>query len=89
MSENADDPRHNLRLTPELKRKLKHAVADSGRSMNAEILARLEKSFDPDPGSLIVKALEPIAHLSEQDRIEAGQFIAALGAILAKAPVKK
>lgn len=40
------DPQFKLRLTPQLKAEIEKAAADSGRSMNAEILLRLEQSFD-------------------------------------------
>lgn len=39
------DPQFKLRLTPEVKAKIEHAANESGRSMNAEILWRLERSF--------------------------------------------
>lgn len=34
-----------LRMLPDLKEKIEQAARDSGRSMNAEIVARLEQSF--------------------------------------------
>lgn len=52
--------------------------------MNAEILARLERSFSPDPAALIVEALAPLPEMTLEDRIRAGQLIADLGAILLK-----
>lgn len=79
-----EDPRHNLRLPLELQKKLKHSAIDRGRSMNAEILVRLEKSFEPDPAGLIVEALHPVASLSPDKRKRAGQLIAELGLILAE-----
>lgn len=39
------DPQFKLRLTPELKTAIERAADSSGRSMNAEIVARLEESF--------------------------------------------
>jgi len=78
------DDRHNLRIPKELKAKLAHARIDSGRSMNAEILARLEASFEPDPARQIVEALRPVAGLSSADRRRVGELIASLGAILRK-----
>lgn len=38
-----------LRMLPELRNKLEDAARSSGRSMNAEIVKRLEKSFEPTP----------------------------------------
>lgn len=63
-----DDPRHNLRLTAELKARLQHAAIDNGRSVNAEILTRLERSFALEPAALIAEALRPLASLSDDDR---------------------
>jgi hypothetical protein len=34
-------------MTPEIKEAIEKAAAENNRSMNAEILARLEQSFDP------------------------------------------
>lgn len=36
----------HVRLAPELKKKLKIAAAENGRSFNEEVTARLEGSFD-------------------------------------------
>lgn len=41
------DPQYKLRLPLELKEKIEDAAAGSGRSMNAEIVARLQDSFIP------------------------------------------
>lgn len=79
-----DDPRHNLRLTPDLQKKLKHSAFDGGRSMNAEILARLERSFEPDPGTMMAEALRPVASMSEGERLKVGQLLVDLGALLSK-----
>lgn len=40
-----------LRMLPDLKEKIEQAARDSGRSMNAEIVARLEQSFAGRAGS--------------------------------------
>ncbi len=37
---------HKLRMPPELKEKLFSSAKDMNRSLNAEIVARLEQSFD-------------------------------------------
>ena len=39
------DPQFKLRLTPELKNSIETAASANNRSMNAEIVARLEESF--------------------------------------------
>lgn len=40
------DPQYKLRLPTDLKEKIKQASEDNHRSMNAEIVARLQASFD-------------------------------------------
>ncbi|MFW2013746.1 Arc family DNA-binding protein [Acinetobacter bereziniae] len=42
---------HKLRMPPELKEKLFASAKDMNRSLNAEIVARLEKSFEQDQPS--------------------------------------
>lgn len=39
-----------LRMLPDLKEKIEQAARESGRSMNAEIVARLEESFSDTAG---------------------------------------
>ena len=53
------DPQFKLRMTPEIKERIEKAADQSGRSMNAEILARLETSFreGATEGKDIVQAL--------------------------------
>lgn len=41
-----------LRVTPELKQKIVDSSEKYNRSMNADMVARLEKSFDPVASSL-------------------------------------
>jgi hypothetical protein len=67
-----------------LRTKLGHAAIDSGRSMNAEILARLEASFTPDPGTLIATALQPIGGLSDADRERIGALLKEVGDLLSQ-----
>jgi hypothetical protein len=40
-----DDPSFHLRLPVDLQRQVKVAAAENDRSMNAEIVARLERTF--------------------------------------------
>jgi len=40
-----EDPQMKIRLPADLKDQIETAAKDSGRSMNAEIVARLERSF--------------------------------------------
>lgn len=46
MNTHQTDPQYKLRMPPELRDKLKQAAKDNHRSMNAEIVARLQASFD-------------------------------------------
>ena len=39
------DPQFKLRMTPEIKAAIARAASQNNRSMNAEILARLQSSF--------------------------------------------
>jgi len=41
-----NDPQVNFRIPQELKDKLEQAAKDSGRSITAELVTRLERSFD-------------------------------------------
>jgi hypothetical protein len=43
------DPQFKLRLSTALKDKLSAAAAENKRSISAEILARLDASFEPEP----------------------------------------
>ncbi|WP_051509087.1 Arc family DNA-binding protein [Rhizobium favelukesii] len=79
-----DDPRHNLRLPLELKRKIAHSAVDNGRSMNAEILARLEASFAPDTKREIENLLKTIADLKASDQKEAFDLLAKATEILSQ-----
>ena len=47
MAPKQTDPQFKLRMTPEIKEAVEKAAIKNNRSMNAEILARLEQSFDP------------------------------------------
>lgn len=78
------EARHSLRMPPELKARLLRSTVDSGRSMNSEILARLESSFEPNPAAVIADALRPIGALSDEDRIRVGEMLVDIGSILTK-----
>ncbi|RWF49946.1 MAG: Arc family DNA-binding protein [Mesorhizobium sp.] len=51
-----------IRMPPEMKRRLKKIAADNGRSMNAEIMARIEQSFELAGGDR-AKAVALVAEL--------------------------
>lgn len=78
------DPRHNLRLPPELKKKLLHSAVDNGRSMNAEILVRLEKSFDAPSCNGIEAILGSMLILGEEDRAKVAALLSEATSILSK-----
>lgn len=79
-----DQARHNLRLPVELKRKIAHAAVDGGRSMNAEILERLEASFAPETTREIENLLRSFATLSDIDRAKALALLTDALGILSK-----
>lgn len=64
-----------LRMLPDLKEKMEKAAAESGRSLNAEIVARLEASLDqPAHGNVFGVAMS----LSKEDRDKAAVMAAAM-----------
>ncbi|RUV69665.1 MAG: Arc family DNA-binding protein [Mesorhizobium sp.] len=44
----SDNPSFHLRLTPALRKRIRLAAVENERSINAEISARLERSFSLD-----------------------------------------
>lgn len=46
MSENQRDPQYKLRWPEELRQKVAQSAKEHNRSMNADIVARLEESFE-------------------------------------------
>lgn len=65
-----------LRLQPELKSRLEQAATANGRSLNAEIVARLQGSFDLDdqltlapgarPAEVLITAMSNMTRMIEQ-----------------------
>ncbi len=80
----SEDPRHNLRLPTELKKKLAHSAVDNGRSMNAEILARLDQSFAPAPMHEIENLLRFVVALRDEERAEVMALLSKATDILGK-----
>ncbi|MCA0032713.1 Arc family DNA-binding protein [Mesorhizobium sp. B263B2A] len=68
-----DQPRFNLRLTPEIEAALVRARKVSARSMNAEILARLRLTFDQDPAARLTEIFRPLVERLDDD--ERARFI--------------
>ncbi|WP_460931988.1 Arc family DNA-binding protein [Shinella zoogloeoides] len=73
MSE-SDEVRITLRLPGWVRDRLKAATEQSGRSMNAEIVARLEESFQ-DPLVFPPHAIEPIERKAKELRVPARTLI--------------
>ncbi|WP_151956112.1 Arc family DNA-binding protein [Acinetobacter guillouiae] len=48
MSDNQKEPQYKLRWHEDLRDKVMQSAKEQNRSINAEIIARLEKSFEPD-----------------------------------------
>lgn len=65
-----DDPHFRLRIAEDLKRRIERAAEANHRSINAEISARLEASFEPRlaAGETQADFLQGIAKLTEQLR---------------------
>lgn len=54
------DPQFNLRVPIELKQQVENAAKESGRSINAEAVFRLEQSFRNEVGDLESVPLEKL-----------------------------
>lgn len=48
MSDNQKEPQYKLRWHEDLRDKVMQSAKEQNRSINAEIIARLEKSFEPE-----------------------------------------
>ncbi|MEH3108894.1 MAG: Arc family DNA-binding protein [Agrobacterium cavarae] len=69
MAPKQTDPQFKLRMTPAVKDAIESAASENGRSMNAEILARLEASFDLNSISLErLKFFEDMYERNNQER---------------------
>jgi hypothetical protein len=60
-----EHPQIRIRLPPELKEKIKEAAHDNRRSMNAEVIARLQASFEEDAGELTPDQMELLKKVIE------------------------
>lgn len=77
-------------MPPELKVNLARARKQSGRSMNAEILARLALTFDPDPALQLTDIFRPLLDgMSEADRGRFVEHVAGAVDVLAEAGKRK
>jgi hypothetical protein len=58
-----EHPQIRIRLPPKLKEKIKEAAHDNRRSMNAEVIARLQASFEEDAGEVTPDQMELLMEL--------------------------
>ena len=65
MAPKQTDPQFKLRMTPEIKDAIEAAAKANNRSMNAEILSRLEDSFVKRNMSEMIKPLEDLIEYAE------------------------
>ncbi len=56
------DPQYKLRIPPELKKQIENAAKDSNRSMNAEIVLRLQQSFLNDSSVTPLEIMQKAEH---------------------------
>lgn len=77
-----EDPQMKIRLPADLKEQIEAASKNSGRSMNAEIVARLQHSFSLPDLSGKTRRLTETGEIVERDIV---QVIADLQDLLAKA----
>jgi hypothetical protein len=68
MSANQTDPQYKLRLPLELKEKIAESAKTHNRSMNADMVARLEKSFTEQPTIDLTGLQEEIRQLRTEAR---------------------
>lgn len=60
-----------LRMPPELRDKIEEAAKRNGRSMNAEVIARLSSTFEAEAGQQIDKAeLERVVKKAVKDALK-------------------
>lgn len=68
------DPQFNLRIPLELKEKVESAAKSSGRSATAEIIARLEASFEPHVSTSDTKQVRALIQAALTDLYENGMI---------------
>ncbi|MDZ7863356.1 Arc family DNA-binding protein [Acidovorax sp.] len=71
-----DDPQMKIRLPEEVKARIDAAAAEAGRSLNAEIVARLESSFEAAVGYVTKEQFEATLRNAVLN-LEAEQFVTA------------
>lgn len=80
-----ENPRFNLRLTPELEALVNQASKKNRRSKNGEILTALEWRYRPKRALTIAEAIEPLLDkLSEEQMAQLVDIIRTMAAPAAK-----
>lgn len=69
MSENQRDPQYKLRWSEELREKIAQSAKEHNRSMNADIIARLEQSFEAQISHEFEMHMMEIMLKEQQDKI--------------------
>lgn len=64
-----EDPQLKIRLPLELKEKITESAAEYGRSINSEVVTRLEESFEKDDAAEFDKGFVLQVIESQQDQI--------------------
>ena len=64
-----EDPQLQIRLPLELKEKITESAAEYGRSINSEVVTRLEESFEKDDAAEFDKGFVLQVIESQQDQI--------------------
>ncbi len=87
MTKETADAQLKVRLSAGLKAALHHAAIKNGRSLNAEICARLQQSMDAggdgvSPYAHLIDVISNFAGLGHQERGRAIEIITELGNIL-------
>lgn len=84
-----EDPQLKIRFTPELKMQVEEAARGNGRSLNAEVTARLQASFEPAIATRLGELELELAkeHVAAAEaRSKAMQYGAALALIAGRLP---
>ena len=68
MTDRHQSPSYPLRLPEELRQRVVDAAKASGRSLNAEVISRLQASFDATPSAEVAALRQAVDELRESGR---------------------
>lgn len=74
------DPQYKLRLTHELKGRIERSALEHNRSMNAEIVTRLEEAYARDDSAGGIKF--DMSRLTENEKTEMAEYLAKAALVL-------